>query len=92
MPICPKCSQPMAPDRVVSIAGIRDKAVSWQCPGDHIEAVAVHPVQMAHLHIGQEEEDGGRLTRLIHMDMVGAELILFREIVPLAGEGGEHHG
>jgi hypothetical protein len=80
----------MTPDQVISIAGIRDKAVSWQCHGDRIEAAAVHPVQMAHLHLGQEEESGGRLTRLIHMDMVGAELILFREIIPLAG--GEHHG
>jgi hypothetical protein len=89
MPTCPKCSQPMAPDQVITIVGIRDKAVSWQCSSDRIEAVAVHPVQMVHMHIGQEEESGGRLTRLIHMDMVGAELILFREIVPLAG--GEHH-
>jgi hypothetical protein len=92
MPTCPKCSQPMAPARVISIAGIRDKAVSWQCPSDCIEAVAAHPVQMAHLHLGQEEESGGRRTRLIHMDMVGAELILFREIVPLSGKGGGHHG
>jgi hypothetical protein len=81
----------MAPADVIDIAGIRDKVVSWRCPGDRIEATAVHPVQMAHLHLGQEEESGGRRTRLIHMDMTGAELILFREIVPLAATGDECH-
>lgn len=91
MPSCPKCSQPMAAAEVISIAGIRDKAVSWRCTGDRIEATAVHPVQMAHLHLGQEEESGGRRTRLIHMDMTGAELILFREVVPLAATGDDRY-
>ncbi len=91
MPTCPKCSQPMEPAQVISVAGIRDKAVSWRCPGDRVEATAVHPVQMAHLHLGQESEIGGQRARLIHMDMTGAELILFREIIPLAAAAGERH-
>lgn len=88
MPTCPKCSQPMAPADVISVAGIRDKAVSWRCSGDRIEAVPVHPVQMAHLHLGQESERDGWRNRLIHMEMTGAELILYWEV--LAPAEGSH--
>lgn len=91
MPTCPKCSQPMTPAQFISMAGVRDKTVSWRCADDRIEATTVHPVQMVHLHLGQEEGDGARRTRLIHMEMAGAELMLFREVIP-AATGDDRHG
>lgn len=82
MPNCPRCSIAMTAAQVISLAGIHNKVVSWRCQRDGIEAAAVHPVQIAHMHVGQEEEKpAGRRTRLIHMEMTGAELILFREIL-----------
>jgi hypothetical protein len=82
----------MVPAQFISMAGVRDKTVSWRCADDCIEATTVHPVQMVHLHLGQEETDGARRTRLIHMEMAGAELMLFREVIPAAATGDERHG
>jgi hypothetical protein len=41
----------------------------------------VHPVQLAHLHLGDEAEEGGRRTRIIKLEMQGAELLVFRRAV-----------
>lgn len=79
MPICPKCGTPMTADQVISLAGVQDKEVSWRCADDDVEAGAVHPVQMSFFHVGDEVEREGRRTRIIKLEMQGAELLVFRE-------------
>lgn len=91
MPACPKCAQPMGPDRRMSIGGIEDKPIHWLCPQDAVEAEAVHPVQLVHLHVGQEEEHDGKLSRIIHLDMIGAELMVYREAVAPAHRRRPNH-
>jgi hypothetical protein len=84
MPICPICHQPMAAEQLLSIAGIQNKEVGWYCRQDEIRAGAVHPVQISHLHVGDEEnhEDGGR-TRILKLEMQGGELMVFRQVLAL---------
>lgn len=79
MPICPKCSTPMAADQVMSLAGVQDKEVSWRCAQDDVHVGAVHPVQISHFHVGDETELRGRRMRIIKLEMQGAELLVFRE-------------
>jgi len=79
MPICPLCNRPMLPDRVISLAGIQEKEVSWRCERDDVHVGAVHPVQISHLKIGREEDAAGRRTRIIKLEMEGAELLVFRQ-------------
>lgn len=81
MPTCPKCTQPMTADRRITVGGITDKPVHWHCPDDPVEAEAVHPVQMVHLHVGAEEKHQGKSLRIIHLDMIGAELMVYREVI-----------
>jgi hypothetical protein len=88
---CPTCDKPMEPDQRISIGGIRDKPVHWHCTQDPIEAEAVHPVQMVHLHVGQQEEREGRVSRIIQMDMMGAELMVYREVVTQACRENPSH-
>lgn len=81
MPRCPICDTPMRVARSVSVAGVRDKPVSWRCHADDVEAGAVHPVQIGHLRVGDEERDGARMLRVVHLEMQGAELLVFRQAV-----------
>lgn len=92
MPSCPKCGTPMQPDKRITIGGVRDKPVHWRCAREPVEAEAVHPVQMVHLHVGQREERDGRASRIIQMDMLGAELMVYREVVTPAHRGKPSHG
>lgn len=86
MPVCPNCGKPMAVSRVISVAGVQNKEVSWRCAEDEVEVGAVHPVQIAHLHVGDErEEQDGRRSRIVKLEMTGAELFVFRKMVT-AGE------
>jgi hypothetical protein len=41
--------------------------------------VPVHPVQISHLQVGSEEDEGGRRTRMIELEMQGEELVVFRQ-------------
>lgn len=91
MPTCPRCAQPMAADRLITIGGITDKPVHWHCPHDLVEAEAVHPVQMVHLHVGDEENHDGQSSRIIHLDMIGAELMVYREVITPAPRGQARH-
>ena len=79
MPICPKCGSPMRVDEVISLAGVQEKEVRWRCVDDDVEAGPVHPVQMSFFHVGDESEQRGRRTRIIKLEMQGAELLVFRE-------------
>jgi hypothetical protein len=81
MPICPVCDSPMSADQVVSMAGIQSKEVSWRCERDDVHAGAVHPVQISHLKVGSEDEHAGRRTRIIKLEMQGAELLVFRQLL-----------
>jgi hypothetical protein len=79
----------MAVTRVVSPSGIRNKAVEWRCADHDVEAVAVHPVQMVHIHVGDEARVDGRRLRVIKLEMSGAELIVFRRALPASVEAKE---
>lgn len=79
-PRCPTCGEPMAAIEVLSVGGIQGKPVRWRCERDGIEASAVHPVQMAHLHVGDEDPQNGQ-GRIVKLEMLGAELMVFRELV-----------
>lgn len=91
MPTCPKCDKPMEPDQRISIGGVRDKPVHWRCAQEPVEAEAVHPVQIVHLRVGQQEERDGQVSRIIQMDMVGAELMVYREVVTPARRENPSH-
>jgi hypothetical protein len=54
---------------------------AWRCPVDPITAEARHPVQVVHISLGQEDEQDGRHRRVIAKDIIGAELIVFHEIL-----------
>jgi hypothetical protein len=71
----------MAVTQTMSIPGIHDKAIRWRCDRDAVEVGGVHPVQLAHLHLGDEAEEDGRRTRIIKLEMEGAELLVFRQSV-----------
>lgn len=90
MPICPLCGDQMPAQHLVSLAGIEDKEVSWRCERDDVEVGAVHPVQISHLHVGTEQEQDGRHTRIIKLEMQGAELMVFRQV--LGQWGGKDRG
>jgi hypothetical protein len=79
-PKCPACGEPKSAIEVLSVGGIQGKPVSWSCERDGVEAAAVHPVHMAHLHVCDEKtpERPGRIVKLV---MLGAELMVFRELV-----------
>lgn len=79
MPTCPVCHTPMSVSKVISLPGIENKPVGWHCEEDDVDAVPVHPVQISHLPVGSEEEEGGRRTRVIELEMQGAELLVFRQ-------------
>ncbi|GLY70970.1 hypothetical protein [Amycolatopsis taiwanensis] len=81
----------MTADRRISIGGITDKPVHWHCASDPVEAEAVHPVQMVHLHVGAEEDHDGKSFRIIHLDMIGAELMVYREVITPASHGRARH-
>ncbi|MBO0689857.1 MAG: hypothetical protein J2P40_09820 [Candidatus Dormibacteraeota bacterium] len=79
-PKCPTCGEPMPAIEVLSVGGIQGKPVRWSCGRDGLEATAVHPVQMAHLHVGDEDTENGQ-GRIVKLEMLGAELMVFREPV-----------
>jgi hypothetical protein len=81
----------MEPDQRISIGGVRDKPVHWRCAQEPVEAEAVHPVQIVHLRVGQQEERDGQVSRIIQMDMVGAELMVYREVVTPARRENPSH-
>lgn len=89
MPICPTCHQGMAVAEQISVAGVTNKAVSWRCAIDAMEATAVHPVQYPHLKVGSQEETSGRCSRIVKLEMQGAELLVYRLIIaPSPNESG----
>lgn len=79
-PRCPSCGEPMPATEVLSVGGIQDKPVRWSCRADGIEASAVHPVQIAHLRVGDDDAQHGQ-GRIVKLEMLGAELMVFRELV-----------
>lgn len=85
MPTCPECEEPMSPLEVVSVGGVENKVVRWRCDADEVEAGLAHPVQLAHLHVGDELQEGGRLLRIARLEIIGAELVVFRQV--LQGRG-----
>jgi hypothetical protein len=91
MPICPVCESPMSADEVVSMAGIQDKAVSWRCERDDVQAGAVHPVQISHLKVGSEDEHDRQRTRIIKLEMQGAELLVFRQVLARDTTSAQDH-
>jgi hypothetical protein len=81
MPTCPECGNQMVVAEEISVAGVQNKAVRWRCADHEIEVVAAHPVQMPHLHIGDEDERDGRRTQIVKLEMIGAELMVFRQLL-----------
>jgi hypothetical protein len=85
MPTCPNCEQPMSPLQVVSMGGVTNKVISWRCDADGVEAGLAHPVQLAHLHVGDELEESGRRLRIAKLEIIGAELVVFRQVLKERG-------
>lgn len=79
MPNCPRCSRPMTELEPDDVQPYQPRA--WCCPVDPITAEARHPVQVVHISVGQEDEQDGRRRRVIAKDIIGAELIVFHEIL-----------
>jgi len=80
-PLCPTCGRAMHVTEVLSAAGVQGKPVRWRCSEDDIEASPAHPVQIAHLHVGDEEVRRGRTGRIVKLEMMGAELVVFSQLV-----------
>ncbi len=75
--ICPRCRQPMP--EVDPGDGATGRLRTWTCEADRVVAEARHPVQLVHIAVGQEDEQGGVRRRVIAKEIVGAELIVFHE-------------
>jgi hypothetical protein len=71
----------MAPLQTVSMGGVQNKVITWRCQADAIEAGLAHPVQLAHLHVGDEFDEGSRRVKISKLEIVGAELVVFRQVL-----------
>ena len=79
MRACPKCGGAMSAAKSITVGGLENKEIVWQCPRDQVTAELRHPVQYVHIHVGEVEEIDGHRRRLIHKEISGAELVVYHE-------------
>lgn len=79
MRACPKCGGAMSAAKSITVGGLENKEIVWQCPRDQVTAELRHPVQYVHIHVGEVEEIDGSRRRLFHKEISGAELVVYHE-------------
>lgn len=79
MRACPKCGDAMSAAKSITVGGLENKEIAWQCQRDHVTAELRHPVQYVHIHVGDVEEIDGHRRRLVHKEIRGAELVIYHE-------------
>ena len=79
MRACPKCGEAMEVAQSITVGGLENKDIAWQCHRDGITAELRHPVQYVHINLGDVDEVAGRRRRLVHKEIRGAELVVYHE-------------
>jgi len=74
----------MSTAKSITIGGLENKDIAWQCQRDRVTAELRHPVQYVHIHVGDVDEVDGYRRRLFHKEINGAELVVYHE--PLVGK------
>jgi hypothetical protein len=76
---CPKCGTAMEVAQSITVGGLENKDIAWQCDRDGITAELRHPVQYVHIRVGDVDDVNGRRRRLMHKEIRGAELVVYHE-------------
>jgi len=79
MRACPKCGEAMEVAQSITVGGLENKDIAWQCDRDGVTAELRHPVQYVHINVGAVDDVNGRRRRLMHREIRGAELIVYHE-------------
>jgi hypothetical protein len=88
MRACPKCGEAMEVAQSITVGGLENKDIAWQCDRDGVTAELRHPVQYVHIKVGDVDEVNGRRRRLMQREIRGAELIVYHEwLAPGAPNG-----
>ncbi len=82
MRACPKCGQAMKVAQTITVGGLENKDIAWECDRDGVTAELRHPVQLVHVNVGDVDAVGGRRRRLVHKEIRGAELVVYHEWLP----------
>jgi hypothetical protein len=88
MRACPKCGEAMGVAQSITVGGLENKDIAWQCDRDGITAELRHPVQYVHIKVGDVDEVDGRRRRLVHKEIRGAELVVYHEWLALGPPNG----
>lgn len=85
MRACPRCGEAMIVAQSITVGGLENKDIAWQCDRDGITAELRHPVQYVHINVGDVDEVAGRRRQLVHKEIRGAELVVYHEwLAPVA--------
>ena len=82
MRACPKCGQAMRVAQTITVGGLENKDIAWECDRDGVTAELRHPVQLVHVNVGDIDAVAGRRRRLMHKEIRGAELVVYHEWLP----------
>ena len=67
--------------QTITVGGLENKDIAWQCEYDGVMAELRHPVQYVHLNVGDIDDVDGRRRRLVYKEIRGAELVVYHEWV-----------
>ncbi len=79
MRVCPRCGGAMRVAQSITVGGLENKDIAWECSHDGVTAELRHPVQYVHVKVGDVDEVDGRPRRLVHKEIRGAELVVYHE-------------
>jgi hypothetical protein len=68
--------------QTITVGGLENKDIAWECDRDGVTAELRHPVQLVHVNVGDTDAVDGRRRRLVHKEIRGAELIVYHEWLP----------
>jgi len=67
--------------QTITVGGLENKDIAWECDRDGVTAELRHPVQLVHVNVGDIDAVAGRRRRLMHKEIRGAELVVYHEWV-----------
>ena len=85
MRVCPRCGGAMRVAQSITVGGLENKEIAWECGHDGVTAELRHPVQYVHVKVGDVDEVDGRSRRLVHREIRGAELVVYHEWITGGG-------
>ncbi|PYM08339.1 MAG: hypothetical protein DMD82_02920 [Candidatus Rokuibacteriota bacterium] len=68
--------------QTITVGGLENKDIAWECDRDGVTAELRHPVQLVHVNVGDIDAVAGRRRRLMHKEIRGAELVVYHEWLP----------